>query len=194
MKRMLFLHFFQNLIFCEILWHQEKKLHIRNILKCLFMEKNRFTGYLCGSVEAFLLCEKIWLIFAWLTLTLSFCKGIVKEVAKQTIWFLACWFFKHYSWIFLTLTSFLDMDFQVVQWESVPLAMINSWKIHRKMWFYVANHRKPLEFIIKFLKKNSRKILVLFYPVYSFFLFCFFFQVYFGEKMWLILYFSKFSR
>ena len=102
------------------------------------MEKNRFTGYLCGSVEAFLLCEKMWLIFAWLTLTLSFCKGIVKEVVKQTIWILACWFFKHYSWTFLTLTSFLDTDFQVVQRDSVPLAMINSWKIHRKwcdfMW------------------------------------------------------------
>ena len=138
------------------------------------MEKNRFTGYLCGSVEAFLLCEKMWLIFAWLTLTLSFCKGIVKEVVKQTIWILACWFFKHYSWIFLTLTSFLDTDFQVVQRDSVPLAMINSWKIHRKWCDFVANHGKTLEFIITFLKKNSRKILISFYPISTVFMFFFF--------------------
>ena len=80
------------------------------------------------------LCRSI-LIFAWLTFILSIYKGIVKDVVKQTIWFLACWFFKHDIWIsceklwvnvlfvwiatiflsslfFLTKYSFAGMDFQ----------------------------------------------------------------------------------
>ena len=65
---------------------------------------------------------------------MDFCKGIVKDVVKQTIWFLACWFFKHDIWtccetlwvyvifvsiaaffhslFFLTVISFVAMDFQ----------------------------------------------------------------------------------
>ena len=47
-------------------------------------------------------------------------------------------------------------------------------------------------FIMKLLKKDSRKIFLrFFYPIFTVLLA--FFQVNFGEKMWLILYFSKFS-
>ena len=42
------------------------------------------------SVEAFLLLEKMHLIFMWLTFTLYFRKTIVKNAVKQTILFLAC--------------------------------------------------------------------------------------------------------
>ena len=54
-------------------WHEEKTLHVRNRLKFyLLKKKNRFIGKLCGSVEAFLLREKMRLISAWLTFTLLF--------------------------------------------------------------------------------------------------------------------------
>ena len=98
---------------------------------------------------------------------------------------------------FLTLISFVVMDFQ--KFSSffqlvglVPLEVINSCKIHRKMWFYVANHKKCQSLLWSFPKSISRRkissnfiqlIQVLFYPI---------FQVYFGQKLWLILYFSTF--
>ena len=45
-------------------------------------------------------CRIIFIVWknaatVWLIFTLSFCKGIVKDVVKQTIWFLAYWFFEH---------------------------------------------------------------------------------------------------
>ena len=129
----------------------------------------------------------MWLIFGWLTFTVSFHKGIIKDVAKQTIWFLANWFLKHGLWtcceklwvsvtflwiaavfhsffFLLTLISFVGMDFQKFSsfFQVVGLLesfeMIDSCKIYRKMWFYVDNHGKTLEFLMKFSKKHSRKI------------------------------------
>ena len=46
-------------------------------------------------------------------------------------------------------------------------------------------------FIMKFSKKHSRKTQVFFYPDST--VFVFLFHVYFGEKMWQILHFSKFQ-
>ena len=39
--------------------------------------------WLCRSI---FLREKIWLISAWLSFTVSFGKGIVKDVVKQALW------------------------------------------------------------------------------------------------------------
>ena len=99
---MMFLHFFtscfQNLIFCEILWlTSRKKIHVRKRLIFIY-RKNQDYRVISGSLEAFLLCEKMQIIFVCLTFTLSFRKGIMKDVVKQTIWLLACWFFKRDIW------------------------------------------------------------------------------------------------
>ena len=103
-------------------------------------------------------------------------------MVQQTIWFLACWFFKHdiwtcceklwvnviFAWIaavfhslllFLTLISFARMDFQKFSsfFQVVGLSTFGDnkfLKIHRKIWFYMANHGKTLEFIMKFSKKK----------------------------------------
>ena len=99
----------------------------------MFTEKTRFIGKLCGSVEALLLHEINVVNFCVTNLYIIFCKTIVKDAVKQTIWFLACWFFKHNIWtgyeklclnvifvsisvvfhsslVFLTLISFVFMD------------------------------------------------------------------------------------
>ena len=92
--------------------------------------------------------KQIYWVIMWLSRTIfialrekiasfcvvNFCKGIVQDLVKQTIWFLACWFFKHDIWtccetlwvyvifasiaaffhslFFLTVISFVAMDFQ----------------------------------------------------------------------------------
>ena len=98
-KRMTFLHFFYIFFFKTSYFVKYcKKKNVRNRLNFYLQKKTRFIGQLCGSAETFLLREKIRLIFAWLTFTLSFCKGIVKDLVKQIIWFVAYWFLKHDIW------------------------------------------------------------------------------------------------
>ena len=148
------------------------------------------------------------LLFAWLTFTLSFCKPTVKHAIKQMIWLSA--FFKHFRtyceilwlnvihvWIaavfhsflfLLTLISFLGIDFHILLsfFQVVGLSTFGDEKFlqnTQKMWFYMANHGNIFRVYYKFSKKHSREIQPLFYPV----------LFYFGEKMWLILYFSKLS-
>ena len=78
--------------------------------------------------------------------------------------------------------------------------MINCSKIHRKMWFYVAKPGKTLRGYYEVFKKTYQEHLSIslssYYSFHCFWffllLFFLFFQIYFGEKMWLILYFSKF--
>ena len=152
----------------------------------------------------------------WLTFILFFRKAIVKDAVKQAIWFLACWFFKHdirtcceklwqnkiFVWIsavfhsfcfFLTLTSFVLMDFQKFSsfFQVVGLStsrddkFLQNTHTHTKCDFMWLSMEKFSGFIMKFFKKH-RKVQLLFYPISTVFI-VFFFQVYFGGKMWLNL-------
>ena len=95
---MTFLHFlkssFQNLIFCEILWLTPRKKITCQRLNFYLKKKPGLLGNYVARCRIIFIVWKnaatVWLIF-----TLSFCKGIVKDVVKQTIWFLAYWFFEH---------------------------------------------------------------------------------------------------
>ena len=69
--------------------HQEKNITNQKLPTFLFTEKNQ-AYWVIMCVEAFLLHEKIWLIFVWLTFTLFFCKAIMKDAVKQIIGFLGC--------------------------------------------------------------------------------------------------------
>ena len=159
------------------------------------------TRFSFGSLEIFLLREIMWLIFVWLTFTLSFRTVIVKNAAKQTIWFLACWFFKHDIWtccerlwlnviivwiaavflnlvFFLTLISFAGMDFQKFSsfFQVVGLSTFGDEKFlqnTQKMWFYLTNDGETFRVYYKFSKKHSRKFSRLFYPISTVF-YCFF--------------------
>ena len=157
------------------------------------------------------------LIFAWLTLTLRFCKATVKHAVKQMIWVLACSFFKHiricceklwlnviFVWIaavfhsflfLLTLISFVGMDFQIFC-SFFQVMGFNTFGVEnflqntQKMGFYMANYGKIFNVYYEvFLKVKQENLSI----ILSSYLFIFFFQVYFGETMWLILYFTKFS-
>ena len=89
---------FQNVILWNILVNIKKKiLQIKNCLH-FYLQKKKQAYWVVMCVEAFLLHEKIWLIFVWLTFTLFFCKAIVKDAVKQMLGFLGCWFFKHDIW------------------------------------------------------------------------------------------------
>ena len=70
-----------------------------NTKKKNYMSETKFlfAGLLGNYVTC---CRSIFIVWknaatVWLILTLSFCKGIVKDVVKQAIWFLAYWFFEH---------------------------------------------------------------------------------------------------
>ena len=66
-------------------------------------------------------CEKMWLVFALLTFTLSFCKVTVKLVVQQMTWFLACAFFKPYIWICYE-KMWLNVIFVWLLWFSTPVS------------------------------------------------------------------------
>ena len=89
---MTFFHFFtssfQNLLYCELLWLTSiKKITRQKYTTFLLTEKKKqvywVIMWLCRSI---FLREKIWLISAWLSFTVSFGKGIVKDVVKQALW------------------------------------------------------------------------------------------------------------
>ena len=140
------------------------------------------------------------LIFAWLTLTLRFCKATVKHVVKQMIWVLACSFFKHiricceklwlnviFVWIaavfhsflfLLTLISFVGMDFQIFC-SFFQVMGFNTFGVEnflqntQKMGFYMANYGKIFNVYYEvFLKVKQENLSI----ILSSYLFIFFFS------------------
>ena len=121
-----------------------------------------------------------------------------KIVAKYNICVNCCGF-PHFLF-HLTLISFVGMNFQifssffqVVGLSTLKKKLRNTQKKCDFLWLTMETFSG---FIMKFSKSYSRKISII---LSSWFFFVVVvvvvvFHVYFGEKMWLILYFSKFSR
>ena len=190
-KRMTFLYFLHLLLkmsyfvkYCS--YHQEKILHVKNRLNFYLEKKKQVSWVIMWFCRNIFIAWKNVVNFCMPNFYLFFRKAIAKDVVKQTIWFLARWFYRFDIWtcceklwpnvifvgisavfhsflFFLTLTSFVAMDFQKFWsfFQVVGLSSFGDHKFLRKkkekcviMWLTI---EKLSRFIMKCSKGHSRK-------------------------------------